>query len=609
MFRVAVTGHRWDRLALAHGDLVRSEIGRVLREVARVADETQRRFADAFLPAPPRLVLLSALAEGTDRLAASVALELGGWELHAVLPFDVSAYEADFRSPDSPPESLPEFRSLLSRASHCTTLDGVPGSFDAYVPLGRVLVDQSDLLIAVWDGQRGRGPGGTANVVARARRDVVPLVRLDTADPGSAWLESSDLPDDGRGAGLDGLAARIEPLLAPPTPPQGWQEWFSERVPRRRRSVAYDRVVAFFHDPARPAHPGGLWARVARALRVRTEPPADPARMTEIAWQQQWHAMPPELRHQVIRNFSALHGWADQLARWYASAFRQSFTWVFLLAWIATLSALLIAIGLDVPLLIGGSLVGVVEVTVLGVVYVVVRRARRHRYHERWLDYRSLAERVRHLSILWPLARTTSLMRLPPLAVPGDPKHSWIAWLLRATAREAGLLPGALDEAHALACRQVLADAELRPQQAFHRAALHRAEDVKGPLERLGERLFLWAAAIALLHVVLGLIGHHWMSLLRLLPAVEVGLAILGVSLPTIGASVHGFLGTGDFEGMATRAADLAPRLQELEGRLDRLLPVTLTGVGDVAVDAAEIMERELSTWRTLAATRRLAAI
>ncbi|MER5913805.1 hypothetical protein ABT124_25810, partial [Streptomyces sp. NPDC001982] len=40
---------------------------------------------------------------------------------------------------------------------------------------GELLVDQADELLAVWDGQPARGFGGTADVVAYAHRQGVPV--------------------------------------------------------------------------------------------------------------------------------------------------------------------------------------------------------------------------------------------------------------------------------------------------------------------------------------------------------------------------------------------------------------------------------------------------
>lgn len=125
-------------------------------------------------------VLLSGLAEGADRLAARCALE-AGWTLGVVLPLPRHSYEQDFTEPGS----LEDFNDLLARATWCRDIS-VPGRErpDCYDALGEWLVRHSHALLALWDGEPGRGPGGTAEVVRRfldgATQDQQHLVLADT---------------------------------------------------------------------------------------------------------------------------------------------------------------------------------------------------------------------------------------------------------------------------------------------------------------------------------------------------------------------------------------------------------------------------------------------
>lgn len=60
----------------------------------------------------------------------------------------------------------------------------------AYEAAGRYVVDHCDMLLAVWDGRPARGRGGTAEIIAYARRRERPLAVI-AADPaaalGSGW--------------------------------------------------------------------------------------------------------------------------------------------------------------------------------------------------------------------------------------------------------------------------------------------------------------------------------------------------------------------------------------------------------------------------------------
>ena len=119
-------------------------------------------------------VLLSALAEGADRLAARVALDLG-MQLVAVMPFSQEVYERDFETP----ESLAEFRDFLARATgvlYLPLLDGAaPGDVDRqgpardreYAKAGAYIAAHSQIFFALWDGspETADKVGGTAQTV------------------------------------------------------------------------------------------------------------------------------------------------------------------------------------------------------------------------------------------------------------------------------------------------------------------------------------------------------------------------------------------------------------------------------------------------------------
>jgi hypothetical protein len=118
------------------------------------------------------LQLISALAEGADRLAARVALEMG-IELIALLPMEQSDYERDFSSA----ESLSEFRAFLESAGQRIQLPPAAGAESdsleqgsasrdrQYAQLGVFISNHCQVLLALWDGKPSDAVGGTAQVV------------------------------------------------------------------------------------------------------------------------------------------------------------------------------------------------------------------------------------------------------------------------------------------------------------------------------------------------------------------------------------------------------------------------------------------------------------
>jgi hypothetical protein len=112
------------------------------------------------------VVGVSSLAAGADQLFATLILEQGG-SVHAIIP--CREYERTFSDQDR----LNHFKSLLARAREIETLAYAEPSEEAFLEAGHRVVDNAELLIAVWDGQPAAGKGGTADIVDYARRRSV----------------------------------------------------------------------------------------------------------------------------------------------------------------------------------------------------------------------------------------------------------------------------------------------------------------------------------------------------------------------------------------------------------------------------------------------------
>ncbi|RCG28289.1 hypothetical protein DQ384_24500 [Sphaerisporangium album] len=145
---VGITGHRsLPPRALAHA-------------------ERELRALLAGMEAP--LIGWSSLAAGADQLFAEILLRAGG-ELRVVVPSH--GYEATFRGP-----GLDAYRRLLAAARVTTVLDFAEPGEPAYYAAGCLVVENCEVLVAVWDGRPARGFGGTADAVRYARgqgREVV----------------------------------------------------------------------------------------------------------------------------------------------------------------------------------------------------------------------------------------------------------------------------------------------------------------------------------------------------------------------------------------------------------------------------------------------------
>jgi len=168
VLRVGVTGHR----SLENEDMLTRDVRKVLGRI--------REIAVSHGGVPPVIELVSPIAEGTDRLVAREILNDPTARLRVPLPFPKEDYMNDFESAGS----KEEFEDLLDRAYKVEVLPTASTRDEGYEQVGIYVLDNCDVLIAIWDGKSSRGQGGTAEVVARARQRGLPLFWIHADEPG-----------------------------------------------------------------------------------------------------------------------------------------------------------------------------------------------------------------------------------------------------------------------------------------------------------------------------------------------------------------------------------------------------------------------------------------
>jgi len=168
--RIAIAGHRPDQLPGDAVPRVRAAIESALDSLIAAGKEATSKHA--------RFVLVSALAEGADRIAAEAALARG-WTLEAPLPFSIPRYETDFADE----ASVAAFHALLKRAAKVTP---APANDDrpeiAYGAVGALVAKGVEVGIVVWNGAPAKGEGGTADVGAQILDAGAPLIWIGVAE-------------------------------------------------------------------------------------------------------------------------------------------------------------------------------------------------------------------------------------------------------------------------------------------------------------------------------------------------------------------------------------------------------------------------------------------
>jgi hypothetical protein len=628
-FRVGVLGHRPNRLPTDVAAL-RLRLRETL-EALKVAVEDFRSTAQAALYADeaPVLRALSPLAEGSDRLFAEAALDLG-YSLCCPMPFAQESFERDFADPNS----VRAFHDLLARAGDRLTrfeMDGdradPPG---AYAAAGQVVVNQSDLLVVVWDGGPAEGAGGTVNTLREALAYHVPVLWIDALED-HGWMllrSAADLdrlpgvarkkptwerPRDHAARAADGLALRAamaEVVQGELAAPDGVA---TRRFGGRARSAAdlyfaqrrplfnYGLIWKPFRDlvgSGRLSAP--RWRVRDFVAQIQSEWPASdrdvgpgrPAPTPVVAWM-----------NQALRIHFA---WADGAADLCADAHRSAYLAASFLAAFAVFLALLpMAAGAA-----GGGAAGrvsmVADILVLGATIALMVGERLSRWRERWLDYRVLAELIRESRILIPLGGGRPLPNTPVhLAVYGDPKQSWMYWHMRAVARLTGIPDARIDVDYVDERLDHLLEIA-NGQIAFHDIARRRSHAIHRRLHAAALGLFTLSALTVFIELLMPL-GLGGLAPGATLAAVNRWIVLFDAVAPAVGAALATINNQGEFGRLAKRSQAMVQGLSlvrdqtlGLRARIAAGAPPRLTEVAALAQDLTTIMVDENADWRVV---------
>lgn len=148
MTRIAITGHRG-----------------LPEQTAALIDAKLR--AELENRADDQLVGVSCIADGADALFARAVLDRGG-SLVVVVPAQ------NYRQ-DLPTSYHVQYDELFAAATKVIGLDRIESDSDAHQAGSARMLDETEELFAVWDGKPARGYGGTADVIALARRRTIPV--------------------------------------------------------------------------------------------------------------------------------------------------------------------------------------------------------------------------------------------------------------------------------------------------------------------------------------------------------------------------------------------------------------------------------------------------
>ena len=611
----------------------------------------------AALPGTPRsLRLYSLLVDGTDQVAADLALTRG-WELSVPLPFGADLNLAINAHPASPADAAAlcrgqpagdpavearaaAIRAITSRARMFELADrdaevealwlaslaapGDPAAARAFEALasdnvalaGRVMIERTDLLVAVWDGKVANLPGGTGHTVTTALAMGTPVLLIDPAAP-EGWTILTRPEELGhlgapRPDAAPGLAM-LEAIIRAAVVVEGWDPALLTRETWRPHSA---RTFGFYRRIERIF--GGRGGALA-SLRVDYEAPGDIAAGSAAGLVSAAKAMPggdarvaARLETEVLPMFA----WAEGIASRLADAYRSGMCFNFVLAALAVIVGLAY---LPAGLAAWKWVFATVELLLLAGILVLTAAGSRLGWHRRWFELRRMAEYLRHAPglLLLGVARPTGRW---PRAGAGGANHGsgnsrgaeWPEHLARHALRAVGLPEVRMTRAYLREGLSGVVLPHVTAQRSYHEAKAHLLETVHHRLDRAAETCFALAVAS-----VLGYLGCKLGGIAGVLPphlASDLSplFTFLGVAFPTLGANLAGIRYFGDFERFGAISRVAAEKLRELEARITLLLsgaPAALTyaAAADLMHALDEAVVDEIESWQSVFGAKHLA--
>ena len=594
-YRIGVTGAR--NLEGEAVPALRQAIATVLKSVQQkcvaLASQSwaQRAYKLDGRSVHTRLTAVSPLAEGADRLVAEEALSQG-YELSVVLPFDQAEYEQDFSN------SVDEFRKLLACAGHrVLTLDGdrTAEEWRSYEAVGRLIVRNCDLLIAIWDERKkSQGPRRHGRHYSLATHVGLPVwwIHASGKQPSVLVESSGDLRHPDPIEAQKRLEELLDRQLRPPVPIIAlhtasltrWRQWAkrSEVSGRPKCAHGYDPLHQFLDEidppsqsPLERAH---AFMRVL-SYGVSCTPPQEENSIAEL----------------VSDFWSTVYSHPDRLSQAYSARYRSTYVFVILLA-----AGALICAALSLALEASGEEkwvmpVAILEVLSLTIIFVLVVWNGIGRWHERWIGYRLLAELCRKQRALALLGWSLPFLEVNRAASPGTPRASWIDWYFEAAVRAAPLSTGSLKGHDLEHVRDKIVTTLCSGQTAYHRNRADISDFVSRRLLFSGETCFILTLALVAVKI----------SALSFTGASE-GITILGLVatiLPALSAALFAIRAYAELEVLADQSERMCELLSAVEkrlGMLDSARPLASQELGVDLFRLATAMLADVAGWAQL---------
>jgi hypothetical protein len=474
----------------------------------------------------------------------------------------------------------------------------------------QVMIEQSDLVVGVWDGGSTSFTGGTGHTIALALSMGTPVLWINAAAP-EQWqiLYSPEAlpgrtnpvsPDTDRLAALKAIVSgNLQPAKGTQYGPKSSHlEGLKALDPKSWRSSselvwhAYRRVEALFG--------GGGPKQQFRNLRQVYELPDQIAAGSAKQLLSAAASLPDQDEDFIARIDASVlcrFAWADGISARLSDTYRSGMVWNFVF------SAFAISGGIAyLPFATSHEkwIFAVFELVLLFAILTITFVGQKQRWHGRWFETRRVAEYLRHAPILCLMGVSRASGRWPTGA-----HTSWPEWYARHALQNLGLPRIAVTSAYLRDALQHLLLPHVTQQASYHRLKAKRLATAHHHLDKLSEFLFKLAVASVSCYLVLKVAGvMHLLSEERSASLSKL-FTFLGVVFPTFGGAIAGIRFFGDFERFSAISDVTAQKLSALAGRIDVLLEapvgaITYSNAAELAHTADDIVIAEIENWQAV---------
>ncbi len=551
--RIGVTGHR----NLTDGTAIAEAVERLVSNLDKLIGQYDHITTE--------WTVISPLAKGADTIVAQAFLAKPDARLEVFLPFPLEEY----RQMIIDPEELAEFNQLFKRAA----LYFEPSQDSkGYLQVGKEVVNTCELLIAIWDGNPAEGEGGTADIVDYALEHGRTIIRIDAENPKSpATLLMANKNKD-----KQENTPKYQEIPLPDTV--------------GKLLVAYHRLVGL----SRNHHFLEFW-------RDPCLPTTEHDRLTEKCWQDVKELakeveLPEKQLEPILEYLIPTYARADQLAAHYQKLHLPASKAIHILAAMAVFIVVFQLIFFPDPKYLW---IISLEIASMFGVLIALYFSRKYRWHEKWIDYRYLAEQLRtaiYTAVVLnknPLSESTKTLPFY------HPPKSWIEILI---ANQSKITLNRLGTpADVNAVRQFVITGWLKNQKEWHKDNFEKKEEIEELLSIGVKTLFFITLIMAFLHLF-G-VGHpqegaEHAPKVPALCLMSNWITFLAITLPALGAAIHAIGKQLEYERIAKRSEKMAAELDKLLERAKK--SNTMDELRTIVQQAIQTVNLETFEWWAL---------